>query len=413
MVTILPPVESFGSALGRTIGQTGGNAFSDIIKGRQQRAQMQQENAQIKKQTGVDLSGITDPNERKAILVESLRGQRPLNPLQEAQMKLAEARTSQAQGQTGLFQNLLGGGQSNFGQQLAGDGQQQSSQMDMQAAGQPQQFDMRNPQTWSEDQVRKVAGFAGQPGQEGVIGNIAKQELERRKDVQKQQKEEEKLTRHEQFEREKLGRHEETEISKPVLIELNQMRKNIPLQEQAIIDIKQASPNVSALDYFADVTGFEPLRTAEGAKLKTGIKDFFLSDLTRVGARPNQWIEQQLADALPKIGRSTEANLITAEGLQFKLDLAKKRIELVDKLAEEDRKKFGFVKGDIDSRAYNQMKKFVVDRQKELQENIKKIKTQYKGKKNTVQMTSPDGSLYEILSNDIDEAIENGFNFSE
>jgi len=194
---------------------------------------------------------------------------------------------------------------------------------------------------------------------------------------------------------------------------MNQIRKNIPLQEQAILDIQEAAPNVSALDYFADVTGFEPLRSAEGAKLKTGIKDFFLSDLSRAGTRPNQWIEQQLADALPKIGRSTEANLITAEGLKFKVDLAKKRLETIDKLAEEDRKKYGFVKGDIDSRAYNEIKKYSIDRQKQLKDNITKIKTQNKGKKNTVQMKSPEGLIYEIQSDDIDEALKHDFQFHQ
>ena len=175
-------------------------------------------------------------------------------------------------------------------------------------------------------------------------------------------------------EKEKATRKEETAISQPVLLEMNEVRKNIPLQEQAIQDIQDAAANVSPLDYFADVTGFEPLRSASGAKLKTGIKDFFLSDLTRAGARPNQWIEQQLLDALPKIGRSKEANLITAEGMKFKVDLAKKRLEEIDRLSEEDREKYGFVRANIDSRATQNMKKYVVQRQKELKSSIERIK---------------------------------------
>ena len=175
-------------------------------------------------------------------------------------------------------------------------------------------------------------------------------------------------------EKEKATRKEETAISQPVLLEMNEVRKNIPLQEQAIQDIQDAAANVSPLDYFADVTGFEPLRSASGAKLKTGIKDFFLSDLTRAGARPNQWIEQQLLDALPKIGRSKEANLITAEGMKFKVDLAKKRLEEIDRLSEEDREKYGFVRANIDSRATQNMKKYVEQRQKELKSSIERIK---------------------------------------
>lgn len=397
MVLLLPKVSSFGEEFGRAFGGGLGAGVSEGLQSRQQAKQLAQENAQIKKEYGIDLTGINNPEHRKAVLVSELQGRRKedLNPLQQAQKELAEARTSQAKGQTGFFDQLMG--QSNL------QDPRQSSELsqNMQSESQ-QQIDPQNPKTWPIDFLKKAAGFKGQPGQTGVIGNIAQAELDRQEKEQGRE-----------FEKYKLGRHEETELSKPILLEMNQIRKNIPLQEQAILDIKEASPNVSALDYFADITGFEPLRSAEGAKLKTGIKDFFLSDLSRVGARPNQWIEQQLADALPKIGRSTEANLITAEGLQFKVDLAKKRVELIDKLSEEDRKKFGFVKGDIDSRAFKEMKKYTIDRQKELYDDIKKIKSQNKGKKNTFRMTSQDGSVYEVDSNDYDEAIEYGFKLSE
>ena len=209
-------------------------------------------------------------------------------------------------------------------------------------------------------------------------------------------------------------RKEEAEIAKPLFNEMNLVRKNIPLQEQAIDDIVNASPDVGALDYFADVTGFEPLRSAAGAKLKTGIKDFFLSDLTRAGARPNQWIEQQLADALPKIGRSPEANLITAEGLKFKTDLAKKRVELFDQFVKEDQDKYGRAKGStIDSRIYQAMKPYVIERQKQLKNNIENIKSETKINPQYVRMISPNGEVYDILPGDVDEALENEFSFSK
>lgn len=391
MVTILPPVrrESFSSLLGRGVGEH----LNQRAQSRMQQEAMLAQEAQ------------------KMRLLEheyGLKGQlqqigKPLTDLQKAQKELAEARTAQARGQTNFFDELMGNVQPPE-QQL--EKRQQFPGIERPEEDFQQfhngQIDPQNPQTWPEDALKKAAGFKGQHGPTGVIGNIAQSELDRREKEQGRE-----------FEKYKLGRHEETEISKPILLEMNQIRKNIPLQEQAIADIKEAAPSVSALDYFADVTGFEPLRSAQGAKLKTGIKDFFLSDLTRVGARPNQWIEQQLADALPKIGRSAEANLITAEGLQFKLDLAKKRIEEIDKLAEEDRKKYGFVKGDIDSRAFREIKKYAIDRQKQLQDDIKKIKAQNKGKKNTFVMISPEGSIYEIDSNDYDEAIKHGFKLNE
>ena len=45
------------------------------------------------------------------------------------------------------------------------------------------------------------------------------------------------------FSREKLERGEAKEITAPLFKELSTIRKNIPLQEQAIIDIKNAIKN--------------------------------------------------------------------------------------------------------------------------------------------------------------------------
>lgn len=181
MVTVLPPVESFGAALGRTLGSTAGDTFANIIQSRRQRSQQEQENREIQQRLGVDLTGVTDPDQRKAIMVEALKGRRPLNPLQEAQKNLAEARTKQAQGQTELFQNLFGGTPQNIGQQLARAGSPRES-FDKQPQQQP---DIRNPQTWSDDQLRKVSSFAGQPGEMGIVGNMAKQELDARREEKK------------------------------------------------------------------------------------------------------------------------------------------------------------------------------------------------------------------------------------
>ncbi len=209
---------------------------------------------------------------------------------------------------------------------------------------------------------------------------------------------------------ESLERKEASEIVKPLMQELDEVRKNIPLQEQAIESIQRNVPDVQWQDYAAELTGFEPFRTAKGAELKTALKDFFLSDLTRAGSRPNQWIEQQLADALPKIGRSPEANGIVAEGMKFKVNVAKKRIEILDDLAESDRNKFGFVKPDIDSRAYKLLKPYVDQEKKDLIDNITNIKSSFKLDKGYTRMYNPkSGEVVDILDNNVKAARKDGW----
>ena len=211
----------------------------------------------------------------------------------------------------------------------------------------------------------------------------------------------------------KINRKEHHEFSKPLFAELQQIRKNIPIQERAIEDIMAASPEVGIRDYLADTFGFEPLRTEEGVKLKTAIKEFFLSDLTRAGARPNMFIEKELSNALPRVGRDPKANQITAAGMKFKTDLAKKRVETIDRLSEEDEENFGFVKGrTLDSRAYKQMQKYVIDRQKQLEDEIKEIKKSNATNSNLsgkmVDVIGPDGQIYEVDQSEV-ESLPEGF----
>lgn len=190
------------------------------------------------------------------------------------------------------------------------------------------------------------------------------------------------LTQKEKVKERRALREEAGKVIAPLQKEMNEMRKNIPLQEKAIADIEESIPDVGAMDYFAELTGLEPLRTEKGARLKTALKDFFLTDLSRAGARPNQWIEQQLADALPKIGRSFEANQTVAAGMKFKVDLAKERLEIYDELSEQDEEKYGYIRKDIDKRVYRRMKSYVEERQKELKKEIEDIKS---GKKIPVE----------------------------
>lgn len=362
-----------------------------------------QENLRPKKTTFLDRlgSGIYEAGQMSGQIIPQLLQQREQEKLaQEQQLKGSES-----------LQNLLGIDlsalspemQKAFGQEilkLRGKGALQQEKLGfLEQLFTPQgteQVEMTasggfNPADIPDEAILKAAA---------IDPNLAR-ELRAAKDSQERRS----------FEREKYARQESRDINVPIEKELMQVRKNIPLQRQAIEDIKSAAPNVGTRDYIADLFNFEPLRTAEGTKLKTAVKDFFLSDLTRVGARPNQWIEQQLADALPKIGREPLSNLITAAGLDFKVDLAEKRAEVLDRLAEEDREKYGYVRADREKRAYQEMKPYVSERQKELEKEIRKLKsTPLKAKETLkVRVQGPDGSIYEIDSTDVEEATNYGF----
>lgn len=388
MVQILPPKTNLGSQIGSAFGQgfqSGSNLGNQVNL-----QQLLQQRQQSMLQSSLDraLQNYSAPGMSPESKLVGLYRDLAANP-QVAQALAGNLQKMQQQQQSmGLLQHILGGGQPQAGGQ--------NEAMQGQSSGV-----FESPASAMSD--ANIAALA-------VVNPVLAKVLQQQKDASLQRELTEKKRG---WELEDLARKEETDIAKPILLELNQVRKNIPYQEQAIEDIKEASPNVGWRDFVADLVGAEPLRTAEGARLKTAIKDFFLSDLTRAGARPNQWIEQQLADALPKIGRSKEANLITAEGLKFKVDLAKKRMEIIDKLAEDQKKRHGYVKGDIDSLSYNMMKPYVRERQKELKTAIEEIKKAEKStsvERGFKRMTNPEnGEMYDIPIQDVNEARKAGW----
>ena len=109
-------------------------------------------------------------------------------------------------------------------------------------------------------------------------------------------------------------------------------------------------------DWFADVLGVEPLRSADAALLKSATKDFFINNLARAGNRPNQWIEQQINDAMVKIGRDPEANQKVAELMDYWVDREEEKVRMMDLLEDQDRAEYGYIRGDISKRAAQNMK---------------------------------------------------------
>lgn len=189
------------------------------------------------------------------------------------------------------------------------------------------------------------------------------------------------------------------DINKPILKEADDIRKNLALQEQAIEDLMQSSPDVGIRDWVADFFDFEPLRSESGAKFKTAVKDFFLTDIARVGARPNQWVEKQLLSALPVAGRTPTSNMITTAGLEFKKDLAKERLRILDELTD----KYGYSEIDLSKTTNKMMKSYVVERQKLLEDQIRGIKnreSKLSGK--MIRVIDPNGEEYEIDESEVE-----------
>lgn len=208
----------------------------------------------------------------------------------------------------------------------------------------------------------------------------------------------------------------EFERAKPILgraderaEEIAQKESSLSLMENAI---QEGDQGFFSLNNLADVTGIEGLRTPKGAQFISSGKEYFLGSLRRAGPRPNQWIEQQIQKMLPKIGRSEEANQTVIEALKSELSIEKAHLDIIDRLSEEDEKKFGYVRGNIGQRTRKELKTFAEAEQKDLEIRLKAIQpSSYKIKtlKDEVLMYDPSGKLRKLKKSDAIEAKKEGY----
>ncbi len=154
-----------------------------------------------------------------------------------------------------------------------------------------------------------------------------------------------------------------TKKAEKIIERNNEFIRSIPQLESNLRLIREASPKLTTKDYIADILHYEPFRTASGAQLKAATKDFLFKTIISLGGRQNQWIEQQAESALTKSGRPKEANLTVEAIKRFELEVEKKRSEIISRLAKDDKKEFGYEKGDLDERAAEELVPYVQERE--------------------------------------------------
>lgn len=186
----------------------------------------------------------------------------------------------------------------------------------------------------------------------------------------------------------------ETDLAKPFLTNLDNSRDSIRTKTNALADIDYAFEandfGMFSKDQLADTLGKwgQGLVTPEGALARTALKEFLIGNIGRVGARPNQWIEQQISNMLTNFGRTPEANAMTRLALRNELAYEKEKIKIADKLIGEDRRKLGFVKADIASRVDKELEKFGEKQQKKLSYEIRQIYEKNKSKNDLLRETN-------------------------
>jgi len=168
-----------------------------------------------------------------------------------------------------------------------------------------------------------------------------------------------------------------TKTSEPILKAAEDQLREAPIRKALISQQRRdiSSGNTEGLiPFLVDKLGLEAYRNPESARFKSASKERFVESLHTLGsagARPNQFIEQQLVAAQPTLGRSEEANQSVLDLEEFINDLKEKRAQIELELAEKDYEKFGYPKNDIGRRADKLMKDYAEERQDKMAYDIR------------------------------------------
>lgn len=166
--------------------------------------------------------------------------------------------------------------------------------------------------------------------------------------------------------------------SSKVLERADQIAEQIPKKRTAVNLMKDAVANRNlgffSPDNLAELTGIEGLRSQEGAIFKTAGKEYFLGNIARAGARPNQWIEQQIADMMAKIGRTPEANLSVLRALENELDLDEARVRITEEVSDRLRNEGDYGQGKLGSLVNKDLSQYAEAKQTVLFNDLRAIK---------------------------------------
>lgn len=205
------------------------------------------------------------------------------------------------------------------------------------------------------------------------------------------------------------------EIAKDALKEVEHKAQGLPLKELALNQMQEAIQEGN-LSFFsgnnlAELTGIEAFRDPKGALFKAAGKEYFLGNLSRIGAKGiNQWIERQVLDMMPKIGYSKPANLIVTELLKVENDITRKQIELTNEIADRQEQQFGGPRRNLSSEVMKELTPYVLEKQKELKVNIQDIKDRYQSvNKEGRLMIDPAGETRRVSAKDIKAARSAGY----
>jgi hypothetical protein len=170
-----------------------------------------------------------------------------------------------------------------------------------------------------------------------------------------------------------------TKYTDPIVKEADEIIRQNPVKK-SLIDQQRlniASGKTSGIiPFLVDAMNIEPYRGAEASSFRTIAKNRFIENLGNIGggARPNQFLEKQLAAGQEAIGRPEEANQVVLDVEEFIEDMREKRAQTIKEVERDQVKQFGYARRDMLDEVDKRMGSYAKDRQEKMSLDIRKRK---------------------------------------
>ena len=340
-IQVIPAGKNFGSEFGKALGGGLGQGFSSAIQehfsNKQQSQQMQQEN-EAAKRMGVDLSGISDPETRKALIIQSLKGQQQENVFNRKQ---------------GFLENVLG--------KRTQEGSNQQSEVQ----SENQQF---NPSMISDAEIAQATAIDPSLGREL---RAAKDSALTQKRFEQQFEERQRLNAPE-HRREQQIEASQAQADVKYNQTLQEASKQHELKEQSLDRLEKLNrKGVTGKPYekWLENHGLVALTSDGRREFAADVKNLITDIRSILGAQFTGFEFQTILNAYPSADFSQGANEAIIKNLKAFQDIKKKEVEFSAQLKKDNGGKIPF---DFQSKVNEKVRSYAATKTEEIKNNTVK-----------------------------------------
>ncbi len=335
----------------------GANAMAQSLMGEKNKAQMQQENEQIKKTFGVDLTGINNPEARKAILTESLKGMSRENILKKKSQQFSDILNQRNEPES-------------FGEEINNVKDLASFQSQEEQGNAPsQQRKSQRAQKYTDQQILQATNLDPNLGREMRMANDQ---------INKQQRHEEKFGLEKEKSSSEYKRQQQLESSQAQADvkynqQLQETSKQHELKEQTLDRLEKLNKKGvtgKPWEKLAEKAGLVNITTEGRREFAADVKNLITDIRSILGGQFSNFEFQTILNAYPSADFSKEANSAIIRNLKEFQGIKKKEVEFAQAIKKENG---GKIPVDFQALVNEKVRDYTSSRASSIKENTRKI----------------------------------------